>query len=52
MDGLQGGGEGGDTPQAVVIPFPLEKKIRILLSKATFLLSLRITGLGIGVAMK
>lgn len=53
MDGLEGGGEGGDTPQSVVSPFPLGKKLGVLLSKAKFLLSsLRITRLGIGVVIK
>lgn len=52
MDGLEGGGEGGDTHQPVVSPFPFGKKGGFLLSKAKLLLSsLRITGLGVGVAM-
>lgn len=46
MDGLEGGGEAGDTPQPVVSPFSFGKKVGFLLSKAKLLLSsLRITGL-------
>lgn len=52
MDGLEGGGEAGDTPQPVVSPFSFGKKVGFLLSKAKLLLSsLRITGLGVGVAV-